>query len=102
MQLRLHKRVAPTKIMLLLQVLVEMLDRPTTVARAVLGQHPAHLVDRNPPGRCLAQPLVEQTLKPFFLVAAPVTSELPLRTPYFFPAFLGGNFFPFPPLHQST
>jgi hypothetical protein len=36
MQLRLHPRVAPAKIMLLLHMLVEMLDRPAGVSGAVL------------------------------------------------------------------
>jgi hypothetical protein len=81
MQLRLHPGVAPAEIMLLLQMLVKVLDRPARVPRAVLRKHPVQLVDRHAPGRRLAQAFVEQTFKTFLLIAAPVAPELTLRTP---------------------
>jgi hypothetical protein len=93
----LHPGVAQAEIMLLLQMLVEMLDGPAAVMRAVFRKHPGHLVDWHPPRGRFAQPSAEQTLEPFFLVASPVTSELPLRATQDLASFLCGKFFRFPP-----
>src|SRR6516165_11574577 len=78
-QLRLHPGVAPAEIMLLAEMVEKVLHRPTRIVSAVLRKHPAHLVDRHPPGRRLAQSFVEQPCKPFLLVAPAVAPELPLR-----------------------
>ena len=72
--------------MLLPHMLVEMLHVPARVMRPVLPEHPIDPVDRHPPGRCLAQPSVDQACKPFLLIAPPVTPELSLRHPKISPA----------------
>jgi hypothetical protein len=74
-QLRLGPGVAPAEPVLLLNMLVEMLHVPAHV-RAVLSQHPSHPVDRHPPSRRFAEPVIDQSGKPFLLIPAPVASEL--------------------------
>src|SRR5437764_9340501 len=81
MQLRLGPGVAPPEAVLRAQVLVEMLHVPSHVMRPVFAQHPSDLVDWHSPGRFLAKPAVDQPRKSIFLVAAPVTPELPFRHP---------------------
>src|SRR5215831_12914300 len=78
-QLRLGPGVAPAKLVLLLNVLVEMLHVPAHVVLAVLSQHPCHPVDRHPPSRRFAESAIDQSGKPFLLKPAPVAPELSFR-----------------------
>jgi hypothetical protein len=66
---------------LLLQVLVKVLRRPTLVMAPVLVEHPGDLVHRHPLGRSLAQTPIHQPVKAVFLVTLAIAPELPLRAP---------------------
>ena len=48
--------------------------RSTKAAGAVFLDHPLHLIDRNPTRRRLAEPAVEQPLKPLLPVTPPLQS----------------------------
>ena len=80
-QLRLHPGVAPQEAVIAHQILVEMLHVPTPVQTPVQLQHQFGSRRRNPLGRRLANPLVDQTGEPVLLVAIPIAPELALRHP---------------------
>ncbi len=82
-QLGLGPGIAPAKTVVFDQVIVEVLDRPARVNRAVLLQHPVNLVDRNPLGRGLAEAAVKQTLQSIGLMAIPPASERPIAHPQY-------------------
>jgi hypothetical protein len=63
------------------QMLVEVLHVPAPVHPAIQLPHQLRSRRRNPLRRRLAEPAVDQPLKPLFLVAIPVPPELPLRQP---------------------
>src|SRR5690606_31667425 len=79
MQLGLGPSIAPAEAVVLLQVLVEVLDAPASVVRAVLLQQPGDLVDRHPPRRGFAQAPIEEPLQALLLVALPEAPELSFR-----------------------
>ena len=80
-QLRLHPGVAPAKIMVAHQMLVKMLHVPASITMPVKLQHQPQLPRRDPLGRRLAKPPVDQSRKPVLLIAVAIAPELPLRHP---------------------
>jgi hypothetical protein len=79
MQHTLRPTVAARQTVLLHQTLVEMLDRPTRVARSVQVQNPVHLVRPNPVRADLAQTPIQKPAQPFLVIARPLTPERALR-----------------------
>src|SRR5499427_8947291 len=91
-------RCSPRKVMLPLQMLVEMLHVPAHVVGPVLTQHPGDLVDRHTPRRRLAKTPIRKPGKPILFVTTPIAAELPLRHPQNLTSLLGRKFLALPPV----
>jgi hypothetical protein len=78
LQPQLGPGVAPTKTVVLAQLVVEMPGGEAAVKLAIQGQHLVDLVDRHPPGGRLAEPSIEQAGGAFVLVALPPAAKGPL------------------------
>jgi hypothetical protein len=62
-------------------MLVEMLHVPAPVHAPIQFQHQLDIRRRNPFRRRLAEPAVEEALRPVFLETPPIAPELSLRHP---------------------